>query len=633
MTRLRPILILLGLALSLAGCTLPLGGTPSVPTATAPAPATPVVLNLEVQLLESFPVQAQAVVQGAAPDACTTIQAEVVPQGDTFYLQLQPQRQGICTPEPTLFTLQVPLPIEGLPAGTYRVVIGDLVRTFTLETDNRLPTQAAEGSATLTPQPTAAATASPTPTAGATPARIVGVVWEDRCTLQGGEGGVPVTPGPGCALRPGFGYGADGVRQSGEPGLAGVRVQLAQGACPGTPLTATLTDAQGRYAFEGLAPSTYCVRIDPLDGPNEQLLIPGAWSYPAPEVGQATLTLTAGAEATADFGWFRSAVGFVPAPEDCTLRAAFVNETIPDGTQVDPGVTFTKTWTLRNTGTCTWTEDYKAVRVGGDAALTSAEWVSLPQAVPPNAEVTIEVAFTAPQAPGTYRAEWQLEAPSGQRFGPGQDAQGRFWVEVEVPAQAAQLQLGAQVFSDPMNNPAYWFLLDEADARFEMSNRFQGIDGNFLVMHGLNPGMLDWWGLSAHQVPADGFLEATFVVGPACQGRDRYGVIVRAPDATQGIIVEFACNGEYRIYRWDGSQYTALKPWTHGGAIYPGPNQTNRLGVWLQGDTLRLYANRILLTEVTGNLYPSGAFGLVIGSANTPDFTVGVDLVEFWKLP
>ena len=145
--------------------------------------------------------------------------------------------------------------------------------------------------------------------------------------------------------------------------------------------------------------------------------------------------------------------------------------------------------------------------------------------------------------------------------------------------------------------------------------------------------MMDWWGLSSYPALGDAFLEATFVVGPTCQGRDRYGLIVRAPDTSQGIILEFACNGDYRIYKWDGSHYTALKSWTRGSAILTGPNQTNRMGVWMKGNTIKLYANRILLAQVSDATYTSGLFGVVIGSAHTPDFTVSVDKVEVWNLP
>ena len=50
------------------------------------------------------------------------------------------------------------------------------------------------------------------------------------------------------------------------------------------------------------------------------------------------------------------------AAQYCTDRAQFVTDvTVPDGTKYDPGATFTKTWRLRNVGTCTWTTAYTMV--------------------------------------------------------------------------------------------------------------------------------------------------------------------------------------------------------------------------------------------------------------------------------
>ena len=55
----------------------------------------------------------------------------------------------------------------------------------------------------------------------------------------------------------------------------------------------------------------------------------------------------------------------------CNL-AGFVTETVADGTLFTPGSAYTKTWTLRNEGSCTWTKDYDVVFVGGSSMAAPA---------------------------------------------------------------------------------------------------------------------------------------------------------------------------------------------------------------------------------------------------------------------
>ena len=41
-------------------------------------------------------------------------------------------------------------------------------------------------------------------------------------------------------------------------------------------------------------------------------------------------------------------------------KPKFQGETIPDNSEFDPGDSFTKTWTVLNDGTCSWTTNYLA---------------------------------------------------------------------------------------------------------------------------------------------------------------------------------------------------------------------------------------------------------------------------------
>jgi hypothetical protein len=105
-------------------------------------------------------------------------------------------------------------------------------------------------------------------------------------------------------------------------------------------------------------------------------------------------------------------------------NANFVSETIKDNSVFNPGETFTKTWTLKNVGRCTWTTDYKLVFVSGNTM--SGDTVSrLPYAVPPGGTVVVSVDLKAPTRLGTYKGEWSLQTDDGYNF-------ARFWVQIKV---------------------------------------------------------------------------------------------------------------------------------------------------------------------------------------------------------
>jgi hypothetical protein len=115
----------------------------------------------------------------------------------------------------------------------------------------------------------------------------------------------------------------------------------------------------------------------------------------------------------------------------------FVAETIPDGTKFEPEEDFTKTWTLKNEGSCTWTADYDVVFVSGNAMDAPAATQLTNAVVPPGASVKISMDFTTPAEAGTYKADFKLRNANGILFGIG-DQNKTFWVEIEVEEVAKE---------------------------------------------------------------------------------------------------------------------------------------------------------------------------------------------------
>lgn len=121
-----------------------------------------------------------------------------------------------------------------------------------------------------------------------------------------------------------------------------------------------------------------------------------------------------------------------PTSSTCTDRASFVSDvTVPDDTLMEPGESFTKTWRLRNSGTCTWKTQYDLVFDSGRAMGAPAS-IPLPGNVPPNSTVDLSVDMTAPSTDGTFRGNWLLRNEDGETFGIGSDASTAFWVQIQV---------------------------------------------------------------------------------------------------------------------------------------------------------------------------------------------------------
>lgn len=95
--------------------------------------------------------------------------------------------------------------------------------------------------------------------------------------------------------------------------------------------------------------------------------------------------------------------------------ADFVSDvTIPDGTVMAPGQSFTKTWKLKNSGATSWS-GYNLTFVGGDQ-MAAPSSVSVPM-TPPGVTVDISVPMTAPKNAGNHRGSWQMTNRDGKFFG------------------------------------------------------------------------------------------------------------------------------------------------------------------------------------------------------------------------
>ena len=119
-------------------------------------------------------------------------------------------------------------------------------------------------------------------------------------------------------------------------------------------------------------------------------------------------------------------------------QAGFVSDvTIPDGTDFEPGVKFTKTWLLSNEGTCTWNSSYNLVFYSGSQmdGPDSQKILDTNAYVYPDGTLEISVDLIAPLDKGTYTGYWILQNASSLNFAIG-TAGSPFYVQIDVGSSA-----------------------------------------------------------------------------------------------------------------------------------------------------------------------------------------------------
>ena len=121
-----------------------------------------------------------------------------------------------------------------------------------------------------------------------------------------------------------------------------------------------------------------------------------------------------------------TAIPATPTSSKPCLEMLFVEDvTIPDGYWITPGDPFTKTWTVRNTGSCNWDEGYQVEFDYGAQMGAPASFI-VPETVYPGFDVDLSVDLVAPMTEGTFIGNFKLKSEEGIFF-------GTFYVQIYVP--------------------------------------------------------------------------------------------------------------------------------------------------------------------------------------------------------
>ncbi len=263
------------------------------------------------------------------------------------------------------------------------------------------------------------------------------------------------------------------------------------------------------------------------------------------------------------------------------------------------------------------TVDYVATQV--ILALTTFPTATQPPTLPAST-------ITAPQSTATLESTPTPE-PTATLMVPTSTPQPSATSAPTDPRQS----LGSPSWQDTFDSGAYWAL---DSTGYSDDYTAIKIENGSLVLTSKTSTGWQGWRISGKEA-GNAYIEATITTA-SCSGGDTYGLILRAPDYTSGhgYYLELTCSGKYALSVWDSSSSRKLVDFTDTSFINSGPNQTNRIGIWMQDNTLKLFANGSPLTELTDNsITASGHLGFFIAAYQTPGFTYSVSDLSLWNLP
>lgn len=183
-----------------------------------------------------------------------------------------------------------------------------------------------------------------------------------------------------------------------------------------------------------------------------------------------------------------------PTQRPCN-QVSFVSDvSVPDGTVFETGQAFTKTWRLKNTGSCTWTSGYQLVFVNGDQMNGAGAQPLTSGTVAPGSSVDVSVNLVAPASAGTYRSNWKIREPGGATFGL---STGAFWVEIKAESPSApppaETNLPDLYVSEFTISPSTPIMGQNAHVRIGVYNQGNAVASQFTVV---------WYGLSTFSSPS-----------------------------------------------------------------------------------------------------------------------------------
>ena len=118
-----------------------------------------------------------------------------------------------------------------------------------------------------------------------------------------------------------------------------------------------------------------------------------------------------------------------PTVDESCLEAAFIADvTVPDDTLMEPETPFAKTWRIRNTGTCAWSDATGPIAwvFMGGAQMDGPDQVLITGTTLPGETYDVTADLIAPLSAGPHTGWWQVQRVNGRIMS------APYWVQIQV---------------------------------------------------------------------------------------------------------------------------------------------------------------------------------------------------------
>ena len=197
--------------------------------------------------------------------------------------------------------------------------------------------------------------------------------------------------------------------------------------------------------------------------------------------------------------------------------------------------------------------------------------------------------------------------------------------EATLPVGLDDLDLGDPEWTHAFTNKGVFFTYSDSDSKVAYNNGKL----EFTIFDALSYTI---WSYSTVELE-DFYFEITVQMPDNCKPKDRGGIMFGTPlgETNEGYVYQISCDGEYRLFLWDGSTTTNLVNWTKTDELEAGSGKSNRIGVLRDGKKIVLYVNGQKMDELTDNTYVGkGRIGVNMGVDDHDNVTVKFDDAAYW---